>query len=295
VKIAILDDYQNVALTSADWSAVESRADITVFNDHVADDELAARLEPFDAVCVMRERAPLPRRIIERLPRLKLIASTGAGNASIDYGATGERNIEVTVTGYSPTSTVELTWALIMASARNLVGECNSVRSGGWQTSIGRELDGQVLGVLGLGGIGSRIAAIGQMFGMEVIAWSQNLDAAKAEAAGATWVPKDELFARADILTIHLVLSERTRGLVGADQCARHEVHGLAGQHLTRSHRRRAFARRSLDGPVDRRSRARRVRHRTATRRPSAAPTAQRVGHPAHRGRRPEPLPDVLR
>lgn len=222
VKIAILDDYLNVALAIADWSAVESRADITVFTDHVYDDDdVVARLEPFDAVCVMRERAPLPRRIIERLPRLKLIASTGPGkNASIDYDAAGERNIEVTGTGYSPTSTVELTWALIMASARNLVSESNSVRSGGWQTSVGRELDGQVLGILGLGTIGSRIAAIGQMFGMNVIAWSENLDVATAEAAGATWVPKDELFARSDILSIHLRLSERTRGLVSADQLA---------------------------------------------------------------------------
>jgi phosphoglycerate dehydrogenase-like enzyme len=221
MRIAILDDYQNVSLSMADWSAVEHKAEITVFTDHVADrDELLARLEPFDIVCVMRERTPLPREIIERLPRLKLIASTGPGNASIDYTAAGERNIDVTATGYSSTSTVELTWALIMASSRNLVDECTSVRSGGWQISVGRELDGQVLGILGLGGIGSKIARIGTCFGMTVIAWSQNLDAAKAEAGGATLVSKDDLFGRSDTLSIHLKLSDRTRGLVGADELA---------------------------------------------------------------------------
>lgn len=221
MKIAILDDYQNVALSMADWAAVESRAEITVFSDHVADhDELVARLEPFDVVCVMRERTPLPRKIIERLPRLKMIASTGPGNASIDYTAAEERNIAVTGTGYSPTSTVELTWALIMASARNLVAESTSVRTGGWQTAVGRELDGQVLGILGLGRIGSKIASIGTAFGMTVIAWSQNLDAATAEAAGVALVSKDELFAQTDTLSIHLVLSDRSRGLVGADQLA---------------------------------------------------------------------------
>jgi phosphoglycerate dehydrogenase-like enzyme len=221
MKIAILDDYQNVALSMADWSAIERRAEITVFTDHVADqDELVARLGPFDVVCVMRERTPLPREVIERLPRLKLIASTGPGNASIDYTAAGERNIGVTATGYSSTSTVELTWALIMASSRNIVDECTSIRSGGWQTSVGRELDGQVLGILGLGAIGSRIARIAACFGMTVIAWSQNLDAAKAEAGGATLVSKGDLFRRSDTLSIHLKLGDRTRGLVGADELA---------------------------------------------------------------------------
>jgi phosphoglycerate dehydrogenase-like enzyme len=221
MKIAILDDYQNVALSMADWSAIERKAEITVFTDHVADqNELVGRLEPFDIVCVMRERTPLPREVIERLPRLKLIASTGPGNASIDYAAAGERNIDVTATGYSPNSTVELTWALIMASSRNLVDECTSVRSGGWQTLVGRELDGQVLGILGLGDIGSKIARIGACFGMTVIAWSQNLDAGRAEAGGATLVSKDDLFGRSDTLSIHLKLSDRTRGLVGADELA---------------------------------------------------------------------------
>ncbi|MEU0494067.1 D-2-hydroxyacid dehydrogenase family protein [Mycobacterium sp. NPDC006124] len=219
MKIAILDDYQDVALSTADWSAVEAKAEVTVFGDHLADaDDLVARLEPFDVVCVMRERTPLPREIIERLPRLKLIASTGPGNAAIDYDAAADHDVVVTNTGYDPTSTVELTWALIMASSRHLVDECASVRSGGWQTTVGRELRGQVLGILGLGNIGSEIARLGNVFGMDVVAWSQNLDADTAEKAGARLVSKDDLFSGSDTLTIHLKLGDRSRGLVGADQ-----------------------------------------------------------------------------
>jgi phosphoglycerate dehydrogenase-like enzyme len=215
VKIAILDDYQNVALGFADWSRVASAAEITVFNDHLSEpDAVVARLQPFDVLCVMRERTPLPREIIERLPRLKMIASTGPGNASIDEQAARERDIHIAHTGYRSTPTIELAWALILASARNLVSENMSVRSGGWQTSIGRELSGRVLGVLGLGRIGGEMAHIGAAFGMEVIAWSQNLTPQRARSGGAEWVPKDELFRRSDVITIHLVLSERTRGLV---------------------------------------------------------------------------------
>ena len=221
MQLAILDDYQNVALRFADWSRIQRMADITVFNDHLSDpDDVVARLQPFDVLCVMRERTPLPREIIERLPRLKMIASTGPGNASIDEQAARERNIHLTNTGYRSTPTIELTWALILASARNLVGEATSLRASGWQTLIGRELSGRVLGVLGLGRIGSEIARIGGVFGMEVIAWSQNLTAEHARAPGAQWVPKDELFRRSDVLTIHLVLSDRTRGLVNAADLA---------------------------------------------------------------------------
>ena len=221
MKIAILDDYQNVALTLADWSRVAGKAEITVFTDHVSDpDEVVARLEPFDAICVMRERTPLPREVIEQLPRLRMIASTGRRNASIDESAARDHNIEVTATGYSPTPTVELTWALILAAARNLVGESASVRAGGWQTSVGRELQGQTLGLLGLGNIGRRVAAIAAAFGMSVIAWSQHLEPDQAQEAGAAWVAKEQLFSQSDILSIHLVLSGRTRGLVGAQQIA---------------------------------------------------------------------------
>jgi phosphoglycerate dehydrogenase-like enzyme len=216
-RIAVLDDYQNVALTLADWSALSARAEITAFNDHLADpDAVVARLLPFDVVCVMRERTPLPREIIERLPRLKLIASTGPGNASIDMTAAAERGIKVSATGYRSTPTVEMTWALILAGARNLASESHSVRSGGWQTAIGHELGGKTLGVVGLGRIGGAVARIGLAFGMNIIAWSQNLTAEAAESAGATLVTKSELFRDADVVTIHLVLSRRTRGLIGS-------------------------------------------------------------------------------
>jgi phosphoglycerate dehydrogenase-like enzyme len=221
MKVAILDDYQNVALEMADWSPVARRAEITVFNDHVADPgAVVERLLPFDVICVMRERTPLPRAVIEHLPRLKLIASTGSRNASIDMTAAEEHGIHVTATGYRSTPTIEMTWALILASARHIVRESSSVREGGWQTSVGAELDGKVLGVLGLGNIGGQVARIGLAFGMKVIAWSQNMTPQIAEAAGAALVTKDELFRQADVVTIHLILSKRTRGLVGAADLA---------------------------------------------------------------------------
>jgi phosphoglycerate dehydrogenase-like enzyme len=168
----------------------------------------------------MRERTPLPRDIIGHLPRLRLIASTGPRNISIDVAAAKERGISVANTGYRSTPTIELTWALILASARHLVRESNSIRAGGWQTSIGHELHGRVLGVLGLGNVGGQVARIGRAFGMKIIAWSQNLTAEAAAAADAELVTKDELFRRADVVTIHLILSERTRGLVGAVELA---------------------------------------------------------------------------
>jgi len=221
IRIAILDDYQNVALKMADWSALATRADIVVFEDHIADPEaLVERLAPFDIVCVMRERTPLPREVLQRLPRLKLIASTGPRNASIDTSAAKELGIAVTATGYKSTPTIELTWALILASVRFIVRENERVRDGLWQTSIGEELSGKTLAVLGLGRIGGQVAQIGLAFGMNVIAWSQNMTPEIAKAAGAKLVSKDELFREADILTIHLVLSARTRGLVGAAELA---------------------------------------------------------------------------
>ena len=217
IRIAILDDYQNVALEMADWSPLAGRAAITVFNDHLSNlDEVVERLLPFEVVCVMRERTPLPRAVIERLPRLKLIASTGRRNASIDSAAAAERGIVVAHTGYNAHPAIEMTWALILASARQLALENAHLRAGGWQLTIGDSLHGKTLGVLGLGNIGSEVARIGLAFGMEVIAWSQNLTAGKAQACGARLVSKEELFRSADILTIHLVLSQRTKGLVGA-------------------------------------------------------------------------------
>ena len=221
VRVAVLDDYQSVALSMADWSGLDKRAAITVFNDHMADpDAVVARLQSFDIVCVMRERTPMSRAIIERLPRLRLIASTASRNASIDLEAAAERGVEVMHTSYSSTPTIELTWALILASARYLVAENASLRAGGWQRFVGDDLAGRTLGVLGLGNIGGPVARIGKAFGMEVIAWSQNLTADRAAEAGAALVTKEELFRQADIVTIHLVLSRRTRELVGADELA---------------------------------------------------------------------------
>src|SRR5260370_2673650 len=222
MKIAILDDYQSVALTMADWSPLSERADITVFNDDVSErSALVERLLPFDVVCVMRERTPLPRNVIERLPNLKLIASTGSGNASIDMAAADHHGIAVVYTGYRSDPTIEFTWALTLAAARHIVTESNSVRSGGWQQTVGTDLHGKTSGVLGLGNVGSQVARIGSAFGMKLVAWSQNLTPEAAKAAGAILVSKDQLFERADILTIHLVLSSRTRGLVGAPELER--------------------------------------------------------------------------
>jgi phosphoglycerate dehydrogenase-like enzyme len=221
MRLAILDDFQSVALRLADWSAVSQRVDITVFNDHLADPAaVVERLRPFDVVCVMRERTPLSREILQQLPRLKLIASTGPRNASIDIKAAEERGILVTATGYESTPTIELTWALILASARGLTREADSLRSGGWQAGIGANLRGKCLGVLGLGNIGKEVAQIGLAFGMTVIAWSQNLIPDIASAAGATLVNKETLFRQADILTVHLIQSRRTIGLIGAAEIA---------------------------------------------------------------------------
>jgi phosphoglycerate dehydrogenase-like enzyme len=219
MKVAILDDYQNVALKLADWSAVRRRAEISVFNDHVADTAaVVERLRPFDVVCVMRERTWLTREILQQLPQLKLIASTGPRNASIDTQTANDLGIAVTATGYDSTPTIEFTWSLILASMRHLDREAASVRDGGWQTTIGANLRGKTLGVVGLGNIGKEVARIGVAFGMEVLAWSQNLTREAASAAGATLVDKETLFRRPDIVTIHLVLSGRTKGLISSHE-----------------------------------------------------------------------------
>jgi len=178
-KIAVLDYYQNAAFESADWSVLGHQADIAVFQDHI---------------CVMRERSPLHRDIIERLPNLELIASTGTGNASIDVAAAGDRGISVVHTGYRSDPTIEFTWALILASARHIVTEANAVRSGNWQQTVGTGLGGKTLGVLGLGRVGSQVAQIGSAFGMNLIAWSQNMTPERARAAGAILVSKNALF-----------------------------------------------------------------------------------------------------
>jgi phosphoglycerate dehydrogenase-like enzyme len=221
MNVAILDDYQNVALRFADWSGVQRRAEVMVFNDHVADPSaVVERLRPFDVVCVMRERTPLPREVLQQLPNLRLIASTGPRNASIDSQAAADFGIAVTATGYDSTPTIEFSWSLILASMRRIDREAASLKAGGWQTGLGSNLRGKTLGVVGLGNIGREVARIGVAFGMKVIAWSQNLTEEKASAAGAILVNKQTLFREADIVTLHLVLSGRTRGLIGAPEFA---------------------------------------------------------------------------
>lgn len=219
MRIAVLDDYQGVALELADWSPLKHRADITVFRDHVAESAgVIARLKPFDIVCVMRERTPLPRAIIDQLPNLKLIVTTAGRNASIDMEAAKERGITVCGTPSTSHGTAELTWALILALVRNLPAESASVRSGGWQVTVGGDLEGRTIGILGFGKIGTRIAKIASAFGMHSLAWSPNLTSEAAERDGARLASKEQLFRDADIVTLHLVLSSRTKGIVGATE-----------------------------------------------------------------------------
>ena len=220
-RVAVLDDYQHVARKMADWSALDGRAEVTFFHDHLTElDDLVKRLSPFEAICIMRERTPLRRPLLERLPNLELIASTGPRNAAIDVAAAKERGVEVKNTGYDSASTIEHTWAMLLSSARHVVAESNDVGAGGWQLTLGANFHGKTLGLLGLGNIGSEVAKVGNAFGMKVIAWSQNLTAEKAAAHGAELVSKEELFRRADYVSVHLVLSDRSRGLVGAPELA---------------------------------------------------------------------------
>jgi phosphoglycerate dehydrogenase-like enzyme len=220
-KVAVLDDYQGVALQMADWSAVQSRAEVIVFGDHISDlDRVAERLLPFDVICVMRERTPLQRALFERLPNLKLVVSTGARNASIDLAAAREHEVTVCATGYIGHGAAELTWALLMAAVKHLPQEVMSVRNGGWQTMIGGDLKRRTLGIVGLGKLGSAVARYAHAFEMNVVAWSTNLTEAKAREHGARLVPKRRLFEESDVISIHLVLSERTKGIIGTADLA---------------------------------------------------------------------------
>jgi phosphoglycerate dehydrogenase-like enzyme len=221
INVAVLDDYQGVALNMADWSALKDKAEITVFRDHLSDPgRVVERLRPFDVVCVMRERTPLPRLILEQLPNLKLICSTGSINASIDVAAAKEKGITVCGTRYTSHGAAEFTWALILAMVRNVAAESRSLRAGQWQTSIGGDLEGKTIGLMGLGRLGSATAKVALAFGMKVIAWSQNLTREVAEDRGARLVSKEDVLREADILSIHLVLSRRTIGIVGAPEIA---------------------------------------------------------------------------
>ncbi len=221
IAIAVLDDYQNAARRFANWAPVETRASLTFFHDHRADvDAVIARLLPFDAVCVMRERTPLAREVLERLPRLKLIVSTGTRNAVVDTVFAKERGIDVAFTEYRSDPTIEMTWSLILGASRHLAVENASLRAGGWQTTVGTGLRGKTLGLLGLGRVGSEVARVGQAFGMNIITWSPHMTPERAAEHGATAVDRSTLFARSDVLSIHLVLGRTTRGLVGTEELA---------------------------------------------------------------------------
>jgi len=222
MKLAVLDDYQRVALKYADWRSLKG-VEVAVFDRPLQDP--AQQLAPFDIVCLMRERTAFPKSLIDRLPNLKFISLTGARSPSLDTAACKARGIPVSHTRSAGggISTVELTWGLIIAGARGLGKGERNMRAGRWHEGIGAgfSLAGKRLGVVGLGNIGARVAAIGKAFGMECVAWSQNLTAEKAAAAGVLFVSKDQLFETADVITIHLVLGERTRGLVRKEDLAR--------------------------------------------------------------------------
>ncbi|MDO3409422.1 D-2-hydroxyacid dehydrogenase family protein [Saccharibacillus sp. CPCC 101409] len=221
-RCAVLDDYQGVSLRYADWSALQGQVDITLFERHIpGEEELAQALEPYSIIVAMRERTPFPASLLERLPRLKLLVTTGMRNASIDLESARKLGITVSGTGGAGAGPAELTWALILGLSRQLELEQRNLRENGpWQSVIGRDLSGRRLGLLGLGKIGLQAARIGQAFGMDVSAWSQNLTEEQAGQAGVRRVSKEELLRESDIVSIHLVLSERTRGLLGAAELA---------------------------------------------------------------------------
>jgi phosphoglycerate dehydrogenase-like enzyme len=220
MKVAILDDYQNIAQYFADWE--NSNCDIKVFNEPFEnEDHTIENIKEFEALLLMRERTPMTRKVIESCPNLKIICTGGMRNKSIDLQAAKENNIKVCGTEMNVNSTAELTWALIMGLARNLRQETENMFQGYWQTTVGTELKGKVLGLAGLGKQGTQVANIGKAFGMEVIAWSENLKMADAEKKGVLAVSKDDLLERSDILSIHLVLSDRTKNLFKYEDMSR--------------------------------------------------------------------------
>ncbi|OBI34293.1 hydroxyacid dehydrogenase [Mycobacterium sp. E1386] len=226
-QVAILDDYAGAALRLADWSPVQNRSRITVFDRHLSEDEAAEELRPFDVICTLRERMALPRTLLARLPNLRLITIVGRSLPNLDLGAATERGILVAHTDFAHPrfrsvhdATPEFAWGLLIATVRNLAEEHRRMRGGGWQVTTGLTLSGKTLGLLGLGRVGKRMAEYAKVFGMEVIAWSQNLTADAAAAAGARRVEKKTLFEESDVVSIHVVLSERTRGLVGEAELA---------------------------------------------------------------------------
>jgi phosphoglycerate dehydrogenase-like enzyme len=221
VRIVVLDDYQGVALEHGDWSRLPDDCEVHTVREQLGgDDELLAALDRAEVVVAMRERTPFPAARLERLPDLRLLVTTGMGNAAIDVEAAARNGITVCGTGGVGSATVEHTWALILSWARSIPTEDGNVRDGGWQTTVGFDLAGATLGLVGLGRLGGGMVPVAKAFGMEVIAWSQNLDPEAAAEAGARAVSKDELFSESDVVSLHYKLSERSVGLVGAAELA---------------------------------------------------------------------------
>jgi D-3-phosphoglycerate dehydrogenase len=220
LRCAVLDDYQNVALTLADWSALKGKVEVTVFNKPFADFEEAAKaLSGFQIACLMRERTPFPRAMFERLPDLKLVVTTGPRNASIDVKAAAERGIVVCGTESAGHPTAELTVGLMIDLARKISFENGRMKAGEpWQVTVGEDLNGKTLGILGLGKLGTRVGKAGLALGMNVIAWSQNLTPEKCKEAGVGYASKEDLLKQSDFVTVHMVLSDRSRGLIGAKE-----------------------------------------------------------------------------
>ncbi|MFE2425999.1 D-2-hydroxyacid dehydrogenase family protein [Streptomyces sp. NPDC059373] len=223
LRCAMLDDFQGVAMTMADWTPIADAVEVVSFTEHFAtEEELAVALADFDVVVTLRERVPFPASLIGRLPRLRLLIASGMRNTVIDFDAAREHGVTVCGTESSLTPPVELTWALVLGLARGIVVEATALREGGpWQSTVGVDLEGRRLGVLGLGRIGRRVAEIGKAFGMEVVAWSQNLTTERADEVGVGLAAsKEELLGSSDFVSIHLALSDRTRGLLGAAELA---------------------------------------------------------------------------
>ena len=222
LRIAVLDDYQRVAHAMAQWSVLADRTEIAFFHDHVRGDDLVARLGGFDAVVLMRERTPVPAGVLERLPRLRLIVTSGLANAALDLDAAHRLGITVCGTRVAEaiTSTVEHTWALVLGLARNLAQEDAAIRTGGWMVGLGPLLHGKTLGLVGLGNIGSLMPPVAHALGMRVVAWSRNLTDERAAEVGVTRLDHDEFFATADVVSVHLKSSDRSRHYVGAAQFA---------------------------------------------------------------------------
>ena len=223
LRCAILDDYQNVALKLADWGPLADRVETTVFNTPFASPDAAiAALQDFEIICAMRERTPFPRAVFEALPKLKLLITSGMRNAAIDLEAAKARGVVVCGTAMVGNPTAGLTIGLMLELTRKIGFENARMKAGEpWQVTLGEDIEGKTLGIVGLGKLGSQVAAIGRALGMKTIAWSSNLTPEACEKAGVTYATKEELFATADIITIHLVLSDRSRGLVGRDDLAR--------------------------------------------------------------------------